>query len=169
MDCFCQPNEFSECLEKSKENSMSRLFRPITTLCMCLTSLFWACHPGIAGAYHQSGRQALNHGELVPASILPHNPIGIDTRTFGGVSKSIEATPEPVSLALFGSGLTLVGVVLLRCSRRTKSSSGTWDAHCAFDNSCARLTGDVNGVQYSRSRIPTPDRFVTTYMSSGSK
>jgi hypothetical protein len=78
-------------------------------------------------------------------------------------------TPEPVSLALFGSSLTLVGVVLLRCSRPTKSSASPRDAHRAVDKSCLRLAREANGARYPRPDIPAPERLISTYVSSGAR
>ena len=145
---------------------MSRLLRAIIPFFICLTSL--SC-TGVTWAHHQSGSQASNKGELELASIQAHNPIGIDARTFIRVSESIKMTPEPVSLALFGSGLSLLGVVLLRHSRRTKSTTSPRDAPCAVDNRSLRLARNFNGAQYPRTDIPAPERLVSAYVSSGAR
>jgi hypothetical protein len=214
---------------------MCRLLRLIITLSICFTSLAFACYPGVAGAYHQSGRQFLNQGELEPVSIQLHNPVGIDSgfveahhrldlsdatlglrcdarciqegekhmgpnlpptgaqgaaqefkptgwwpsrllalnldytavlRKFGRISESIEVTPEPISLALFGFGLTLVGVTLLRGSRRTQLSRSTQDAHYGGDKNCVRLGRNPSRIQHPVPEFPAPDRLVTTCMPS---
>lgn len=137
---------------------MSRLLRAIIPVLICLTSL--SCL-GVAWAHQQSG--------LEPAGVQPHNPIGIETTYFVRVSEWIMVTPEPVSLALFGSSLTLLGVVLLRCSRRTESTANPRDAHCAVDNRSLRLARNVNGAQYPRTDIPVPERLVSAYVSSGAR
>ena len=147
---------------------MSRLLRPINMFFIYLFSWSCACYPGVAGA-HQRGSPSFGNRELVPATIQPYNPIGIDTRAFVSVTESIAGTPEPVSLALFGSGLTVVGVVLLRSSRRTKSSTSTRAAHSAVDHSCLRLACDTNGIQYPRPNVAAPERLVSTYVSSGAR
>jgi hypothetical protein len=91
------------------------------------------------------------------------------TKKFRRVSESIAVTPEPVSLALFGSGLTLAGVALLRCSQRKKWSRTTRDAHYAVEKSCMRLARNANRVQYPAPDFPAPDRFVTTCMPPAPK
>ena len=144
---------------------MSRLLRLILTLSLCLTCL---CCAGVAWAYHR-GRQSLKQGGLELASIQLDNPIGIDPQKLGRVSELAVATPEPVSLALFGSALTLAGVVLLRCSRRTNQSTNARDGHRASDTSSVQLVRDGDGVQYRGPDIPGRDRFVTICMSSGVK
>jgi hypothetical protein len=148
---------------------MGRLLRLIIALSVCFTSLACACYSGVAGAYHQSGRQFLSQGELGQASVKLHNVMGIGAREFDSVIDLIGVTPEPVSLALFGFGLTLAGVALLRCARRTKWSTSTRDARFAVDKSCVRLARVANGVQYTGRDIPARGQFVTTYVSSGSE
>ena len=148
---------------------MSRLFRAIATLSLCITWLSFACYAGVGGVYRQGDRQPLNHGELLPASVQRHNSMGIDTSEFGMVGELIGVTPEPLSLAVFGSGLTLTGVVLLRSSRRTKPSTRRRNANFAAGKSRPHFVPYANGVQYSRGDTPATGRFVTTYMSSGSK
>jgi hypothetical protein len=145
---------------------MSRLLRAILPFLICLTSLF--C-PGFAGAHPLSDSQASNNGELEPANIQPHSPIGIDARRLVRVRESIIATPEPVSLALFGSGLTLMGIALLRYSRRTKAAMAPRDALSAVDKRFLRLARNANRAQYPRPNVPAPKRLVSTYVSSGGR
>lgn len=83
------------------------------------------------------------------------------TRVFHRISESIAATPEPESLALFGVGLTIIGVAFLSHFRRTKWSPGTRNAR-HVGRSCARLARNVNPVQYSGRDFPAHDRFVAT-------
>jgi len=90
-------------------------------------------------------------------------------RWFGRVSEPMVVTPEPVSLALFGSGLTLVGLALLRRSRRAKWSKSTRYAHHAVDRSYVRLARNANRVQSPVSDFRVPDRFVTTCVPSAPK
>jgi hypothetical protein len=138
---------------------MSRLLRLILTLSISLICL--AC-AGAAWAYQHSGRQTLKHGGLEQASIQLDNPIGIDPKQLGQVSEWAVAMPEPVSLALFGSCLTLAGVVLLRSSRRTKWSANTRDAHWAVDKSCVCPARDASGVQYPGPDFPARNRYAAT-------
>ena len=145
---------------------MSSLLRAILASLICLTS---SPRPNVAWAHHQSGSRALDNGEIAPSGIQAHDSIRIDTKVFVRVSESILATPEPVSLALFGSGLTLIGVLLLRCSRREKPFTSLRDAHRAVDKSCLRLARDANGGQYPRPDIPPPERLISTYVSSGAR
>ena len=144
---------------------MSRLLRAILPFLICLTSLL--C-PGFAGAHSLSDSQASNSGELEPANI-PHSLIGIDATRLVRVRESIIATPEPVSLALFGSGLTLMGIALLRYSRRTKAVVTPRDALRAVDRSFLRLARNANTAQYPRPNVPAPERLVSTYASSGGR
>jgi hypothetical protein len=125
---------------------MRRLLRPILTLSICLTCLSCA---GVAWAYQHSGRQSLKHGGFELASVQLDNPIGIDARQLARVSEWAGATPEPVSMALFGSCLTLAGVVLLRSSRRSKWTTNARDQHWAVDKSCVGLARGAHGVQYA--------------------
>jgi hypothetical protein len=145
---------------------MSRLLRAIITFLLCVTCLSGA---GVAWAYQHSGRQSLKHGELEPAVSQLDNSIWVNARKLDRVGEWIVVTPEPVSLALFGSGLTMAGVFLLRCSRRTKWSTNTRDAHWAVDKSCVRPARNANKVQYPRPDFPARDQFVATCMPSGSK
>jgi hypothetical protein len=154
------------CAEKSKENSMSSLLRAILALLICLT---WPPRPSVAWAHDQSGSRASNNGEIAPAGIQAYNPIRIDTKVFVRVSESILATPEPVSLALFGSGLALIGVLLLRCSRREKPFKSPRDVHCAVDKRSILLARRGNGAQHPRPGVPAPEPLVSTYVSSGAR
>ena len=138
---------------------MSRLLRLILKLSISLTCLACAC---AAWAYQHSSRQTLKHGGLEKASIQLDNPIGIDPRQLGRVSEWAVAMPEPVSLALFGSCLTLAGVVLLRSSRRTKWSANMRDAHWAVVKSCVRPARDASGVQYPGPDFPARNRYAAT-------
>lgn len=148
---------------------MSRFFRLMTTLSIFLTLLSCACYAGIAWAHLRSDRQTLRRGVLVPASIQPHDAIAIDARMLSRVSEAIVMTPEPVTLALFGSGLTLAGVVLLGVSRRTKLSVSARDAHWAVDTNCVELARGARGIQDRGPHFPAAGRLATTFMSSGSK
>jgi len=145
---------------------MSRLLRTILLFLICLTSLL--C-PGFAGAHPVSDSQASNSGELEPANVQPHSPIGIDATTLIRVRESIIATPEPVSLALFGSGLTLMGIALLRYSRRTKAAMTPRDVLRAGDKSPLRLARNANRAQYPRPNVPARERLVSTYVSSAGR
>jgi len=144
---------------------MSRLLRAILPFLICLTSLL--C-PGFAGAHPVSDSQASNSGELEPANI-PHSLIGIDATRLVRVRESIIATPEPVSLALFGSGLTLMGIALLRYSRRTKAAMTPRDVLRAGDKSPLRLARNANRAQYPRPNVPARERLVSTYVSSAGR
>lgn len=145
---------------------MSSLLRTMIPFFICLALLL--C-PDVAGARHLRSSQASSKGELDPASIQLHNRTGIDTRTFVRVSESIEMTPEPVSLALFGTGLTLVGGVLLRYSRRTKSAANRWDGRRAVGVRSLRFARSANGIHYPRPNVVAPERLVSTYVSSGAR
>ena len=137
---------------------MTRLFRLTIMLSISLTLLACACYSGVAAAYRQSGGQSLKHGELELAS-----------SQFGRVSAPNAATHEPMSLALFGFGLTLAGVTLLRSSRRTKWPTNTRDAHGVVDKSYVRVARAAHGGQYPRPDLAARDRFAATYMPSGSR
>jgi hypothetical protein len=141
---------------------MSRLFRAIATFSLCLTWLSFACYAVVGGTYHQGFGQSLNHRELVPASVQLHKPLGIDTREFDSIVQWIGVTPEPVSLALFGSSLTLAGVVLLRSTRRTQSFPRAQVARSVTDKNPLRLARYAKGVHYSRPSIPARGPFVAT-------
>lgn len=145
---------------------MSRLLRAILPFLFCLTSLL--C-PGFAGAHPLNDSQASNNGKLEPSNIQPHSPIGIDAKSLVRVRESIVATREPVSLALFGSGLTLMGIVLLRHSRRTKAPMTSRKALCDIDNTFLRLARNANRAQYPRPNVPAPQRLVSTYVSSAGR
>ena len=145
---------------------MSGLLRTITPFFICLALLLCS---DAAGARHLRSSQASSKGELGPASIQLHNRTGIDTRDFVRVSESIIATPEPVSLALFGSGLTLLGVGLLRYSRRTKPAANRRDARRAVGVRSLRFARSANGNQYPRPNVAAPERLVSTYVSSGAR
>ncbi|PYT47792.1 MAG: hypothetical protein DMG44_17090 [Acidobacteria bacterium] len=150
---------------------MSRLLRQIMTLSICLILLSCACYPSAAGAYHKSGWQ--EDAKQMEANLAPTGAQGTThefeptrptqalavnsnytavQRKFGRVSESIVLAPEPVSLALFGSGLTLAGLALLRRSRRSKWSKSARDAHFAVDRSYVRLARHADRVQ-----SPVPD------------
>jgi hypothetical protein len=145
---------------------MMSLLRAIISVLICLTSLLG---PRVAWAHRQSDSQASNKGGLAPARIQPNNSMGIETGYFVRVSEWITATPEPVSLALFGSGLTLLGAVLLRYSRRATSATSPRDSQCAVDKRSLRLARNVNGAQNHRPGPPAPKRLVSTYVSSGAR
>ena len=145
---------------------MNGSLRTIIPFFICLALLL--C-PDVAGARPLRSSQASNKGDLDPVSIQPHNRTEIDARNFVIVSESIEMTPEPVSLALFGSGLTLLGVGLLRYSRRTKPAANRRDARCAVGIRSLRFARSANGIQYPRPNVVAPERLVSTYVSSGAR
>jgi hypothetical protein len=145
---------------------MSSLLRTITLFLICLPSLL--C-PRIAQARYLSDSQASNNGDLGHAGIQSHDRIGIEAREFASLSESIAATPEPVSLALFGSGLTLMGIALLRYSRRTKLTMSPRDAWGTAGKSSLRLARRATRAQYPRPNVPAPERLVSTYVSSGGR
>lgn len=145
---------------------MSGLLRTIIPVFICLALLLCS---DVAGARHLRSSLASSKREVDPASIQPHDRTGIDTRDFVRVSESIIATPEPVSLALFGSGLTLLGVGLLRYSRRPKSAANRQDARRAVGVRSLRFARSANGAQYCRPNAVAAERFVSTYVSSGAR
>jgi hypothetical protein len=137
---------------------MSRFCRLIITLSLWLTFLPCACDSGVASAHSQSGSQSFKHGELA-----------LSSNQLGRVRASQAATHEPISLALFGSGMTLAGVTLLRCSRRTKWSMERRKPHAAGGMSYIRVARAAHEVQYPAAGFAARDRFAVTYMSPASR
>ncbi len=64
------------------------------------------------------------HQRLASVLAVTYNYAAV-TRIFSRISESIAATPEPESLAFFGTGLTIIGAALLCRFRRAKWSGGT--------------------------------------------
>lgn len=145
---------------------MRRLLRLIIAL-----SITFACVScaGVAWAYHHSDRQSLRQGELQTANIPLDNPSGINASQLGRVGELLVVTPEPVSLVLFGFGLTMAGITLLRSSGRSKLSTNTGVARWAVGKRCKRLARIANVMQYPSHDFSARNRLVATCMFTGSK
>jgi hypothetical protein len=101
------------------------------------------------GAQEEAVRESKpTHQRLAGVLAVTYNYAAV-TRIFSRISESIAATPEPESLAFFGTGLTIIGAALLCRFRRAKWSGGTRHARHVVGGSSARLARNVNPAQYA--------------------